>query len=160
MIVGFIILFSLLQTDTPNIDLPDKAKEALNIALTVRWNVSSHDIYECNFNGDTLTDYFLKATVGKDSCAVQYYIALIGDSDGYGFYLLSATPAWMNSGGENTILHRKGETISNFDEVDENGEPEQVVLDRDAIEFVPNIGAITSTFIYKKGRFHLIITGD
>ena len=160
MIAGFMLLLSLFRAESGRTQLPDRAKEALNIAFTVNWNLSTDDFFMCDLNGDTLADYVLKLTLGKDSSLVEYRVALIADSDGYGLFLLSVLPAWENLSGERIVLHRKGDTLHDFENLDQNGEPRRLILGTDAIEFIPTDGCCPSTFVFKKGRFHLYTTGD
>ena len=166
MFTKLILMLLFLQAESPQIELPQKAKEALDIALTVRWKLSRENFYRCELNGDSMPDYALKVLSGQGNCLVEYYVALVADSSGYGFYLLAASPAWLNLGKETIILKHKGEAIPIFGDDDpaDFAEPEPrpagYVLKRDAIEFIPEQGCCSTAFVFVKGRFHLITTSD
>ncbi len=159
-----VLMLLLLQSNTPQVELPQAAKEAVDIALTVRWTLSQDNFYKCDFNGDRLQDYSVKVTSGEGNCLVEYFVALIADSSSYGFYLLSARPAWLNLGEEGVVLRRKGDIIPIFgdDDPTEFAEPrpEGYMLKRDAIEFIPHEGCCSAAFVFFKGRFRLITTSD
>ena len=161
MMTILIALFLSAQAGTSQIELPPKAKQALNIALTVKWQLSKQFFHQCELNGDSLPDYAMKLTVGEDNCVVEYDVALIADPDGYGFHLLGARPTWLSLAPNRAVLRRKGETIPDFEHFDhETGQPREIVLQTDAIEFIPSVGCCAVIFIFKNGRFQLRDTSD
>ena len=151
-----------MQSVLAQVQLPLKADESLRLALTSRWHISERDFYKCDLNGDNARDYAMRVTVGEGNCLVQYDVALIADSDGYGFYLLGASPAWLGLvRADSFVLKHKGESIPDFDNFnEETGQPGEIVLQADAIEFVPKEGCCVTTFVFRNGRFHMLTTSD
>ncbi len=161
MMILLVPLLLLAQSGTTQIELPQSARQTLNTALTVKWKLSQDFFHQCELNGDNLPDYAMKLTVGADEYLVEYDVALVADSEGYGFYLLGARPAWLELPPDRVVLRRKGETIPDFDNFDhETGQPGEIILQTDAIEFIPSEGCCAVIFIFKNGRFHLRDTSD
>lgn len=150
----------LIQTNSQPVELPEKAREVLDVVLTSRWHTSERDIHICNLNGDELVDYVMKATVGEGSCLVVYYIALIGMPDGFVLHLLGADPAHLAlQGRQRFVVRRTGETVTDFSAHHE-GEPREISLETDAIEFIPVDGCCATVFIYSEGGFRLFTSSD
>ena len=158
----FLLIFPFLQihTDPALKQLPKEAIQVVDEHLTVNWKLLGNHIYKCNLNGDSLSDYALAATVGKGNSRVEYYFALIAHKDGYAFHLLTTMPAELvRAGGVKFILRHKGEKATDFP-TSAMGEPKQIILPTDAIEFVPNVGCCSTIQIFRDGFFQMITSGD
>ena len=155
----FLLLFQV-HTDTALSQLPKEAIQVVDECLTVKWKLLDHYIYKCDLNGDSLPDYALAATVGESDCLVEYYFALIAQKDGYTFFLLSiAPPELRRAGGIEFNIRHKGEKTTEFP-TDVSGEPKEIILQTDALEFVPLNGCCPTIHIFRDGRFQLITSGD
>lgn len=159
------ILASMVAFGSPPVKLPERAKNVLDMTLP-GWKLLDN-IYKCNLNGDSLDDYALAVNVGKGKCLVEYYVALIGDSDGYSFYLLEAYPASLGMAGRTKfLLKHRGEKVPNFDiapedfDISKDMNKIMVSLEVDALEFVPTEGCCATTAIFRNGKFHVFASSD
>ncbi len=162
MIALLLILLSLLGNDSTENRLPEAARRVLDTRLTVQWTLSNQYFYKCNLNGDSLPDYAVKVTVGKDSCLVEYYVALIAYNQTYAFHLLDASPSWLGlAGRDEIVLRHKGEVVPNYEDYDYGkDEPKMMPLETDAIEFVPLDGCCATIHIFRNGTFEMITSSD
>lgn len=148
-----------------NLKLPENAKRVLDRTVP-GWRLL-RNCYSCSLNGDNLDDYALALSVGKGKCLVEYYVALIADSDGFSCLLLSAYPASSGLAGRTKfLLKRKGEKVPNFDiapeefDIINDMDKIMITLEVDAVQFIPLEGCCATTMVFRNGKFRMFTSSD
>lgn len=162
MIALLLLALSLTASDSTQHWLPEGAQRVLDSRLTVNWKLSDRYLYKCNLNGDSVPDYALEATVGKDSCMIRYFVALIAYDYTYAFHLLLAYPASLDVDGrdEGFELRHKGEAVPNYNDYDEEKDDARLMtLPTDAIELIPD-GCCVTIHIFRNGTFEFFTSSD
>lgn len=177
MVASKLLLLAMGAISLHRVQLPEKAKKVLDVTLP-GWQLLNYagvrdsvdllskygftNIYKCDLNGDGVEDYALALSVGRGECLVEYYVALIADADDYSFFLLSTSPASSGIAGRTQLhLKHKGEKVHNFDDLEQGtGEAKEIVLKTDAFELVPSDGCCPVVFLFEKGKFRMLTSGD
>jgi hypothetical protein len=109
-----------------------------------------HSFISGDFNTDGKADYALKVTVKSAERDSDYVLAFLQQGSTYAFYILGR---YQSSPDLYVLLSKKGEAVDDFD-------PQHpFILPSDAISLGFSENA-QITFLYDKGKFESIITGD
>ena len=125
------------------------------------------EVYPCDLNGDSVTDYAMAVVAGKDSARAECFLAFTAKGSTFQLFRLAEFKASLGIvGGSELRLQRKGEGIPDFSKWKdtENDEAEMdsiiTIFKTDALTLMPLNGCCPSTFIFENGRFREFDSGD
>lgn len=71
---------------------------------------------KCNLNGDSLPDFALAITTGKDSALVEYIVALIASDSTYQAFVLTSAAVYKGAGERTAYVVSAGDPVASFGE--------------------------------------------
>ena len=129
----------------------------------------------CKLNSDSVTDFAVALTVGKDSAQTEYFVALVSRDDSYDLFILASASAYRGLGQRKMHVIQAGDTISYFGFSDQkqllliakvaDASHNFMLLSTDAIEIYPDCESTwkvveSSAYVFVHNKFLNFGTAD
>jgi len=180
-IIGMILAVALCTANARNQDLPAAARNALDTRFS-HWHfrpahipspcdtqsanpVLLTAVQKCNLNDDQTPDYAVVVTTGDDLQMMEYFLALVSNSDSFDVFVIDSARNHFGAGERLLQIVHAGDSTAFFDDEEEVARYGKLVDDNmmivfptDALETSPGCEAHYGrleydVYVFIRGRF-------
>jgi hypothetical protein len=130
---------------------------------------NAKSFYKCFLNNDTIGDYAIALTTGKDSSLIEYFVALVSHDEAYSVFILDSNKAQIGACERYLFITPAGKKMNIFGDYDGElysyGEMDSnkvyIKFPTDCVLLQPiGGGTLYSNFVFINGRFIEISSAD